>query len=102
MGGVGRRVASKAGGCLWAAVDALSQGEAPAPEPWYGTIQVNGFAEASYSFNWNRPDSELNTLRVFDFDDRELKLDVAELVVQHSAANPGEIGFRIDAAVGKS
>jgi hypothetical protein len=79
-----------------------SQSEARASEAWYEAIQVNGFAEASYSLNRNHPDSGLNTLRVFDFDDRELKLDVAELVVQRPAANPGELGFRFDAAAGQS
>src|SRR5262245_55753505 len=81
---------------------ASEPGPEPEHQPWYKAIQVNGFAEVTYSFNFNRPDSGLNTLRVFDFDDRELKLDVAELVLQLPAACPGEIGFRVDAAVGQS
>ncbi len=39
---------------------------------------------------------------MFDFDDRELKLDVAELVLQRPASGPGEIGFRFDAAAGQT
>src|SRR6185503_3071666 len=108
MGRVGLDLALTAGVCLCTPLvaqsktAAQSQTDAAASKPWYKTIQVNGFAEASYSLNENRPDSGLNTLRVFDFDDRELKLDVAELVLQLPAASPGAIGFRCDAAVGSS
>lgn len=81
---------------------ATAQSDAAEHEPWYKAIEVHAFAEASTSLNDNHPDSGLNTLRVFDFEDRELVLDVAELVLVRPAANPGELGFRVDAAVGHS
>ncbi|MBZ0088760.1 MAG: porin, partial [Thermoanaerobaculia bacterium] len=81
---------------LAAAQDAVNQ------EPWYQAITVNGFLEASYSHNFDRPESEINTLRVFDYDNGEVKLDVAELVVQKPASRPGELGFRFDATAGQS
>jgi hypothetical protein len=71
-------------------------------ELWFRTITVNGFAEGSYSYNLNKPDSDKNTLRVFDFDDGKLKLDVLELVAQRPISNPGEFGFRVDAVYGQS
>lgn len=71
-------------------------------EIWFRSITVNGFAEGSYSYNFNQPDSGTNTLRVFDFDDRTFKLDVFELVAQRAIAKPGEIGFRFDAVYGQS
>jgi hypothetical protein len=73
---------------------------APAPDP--AKLTVNGFASAAFSYNDNQPPSETNTLRVFDFDDQELKLDVAELVVQRTTPSPGDFGFRVDLTAGQS
>jgi hypothetical protein len=75
---------------------------APVPRPWLATITLNGFAEASWSYNANRPPSRLNQLRVFDFDDRKFKIDNAELVLQRAVAKPNDFGFRIDAVTGTS
>ncbi len=93
-------LALAAGACLGAS-RAAAQGTA-APRPWYRAITVNAFAEASYTYNFNRPDSGLNTLRVFDYDDQELKLDLVEVVVQEPASKRGDFGFRLDATVGQS
>jgi hypothetical protein len=41
-------------------------------------------------------------MRVFDFDDNKLKLDMAELVVQRPVSRPSDFGFRFDATVGQS
>ncbi|MCC6133686.1 MAG: porin [Acidobacteria bacterium] len=76
--------------------------EAPAAKAWYSEITVNGFVSASYSYNFNKPASGLNTFRVFDFDDNTIKLDVAELVIQKAVSKPGEAGFRVDATAGGS
>jgi hypothetical protein len=78
---------------------------APAPppaKPWYEEIAVNAFVSASYSYNFNRPDSGTNQLRVFDFDDNSFKVDVAEVVLQKAISKPGEAGFRIDFEAGSS
>ncbi len=78
---------------------------APAPsaiKPWYEEIAVNGLVSASYSYNFNRPDSGTNQLRVFDFDDNTFKVDVAEIVLQKAVGKPGEAGFRVDLAAGSS
>jgi hypothetical protein len=63
---------------------------------------INGFVSGAYSYNLNKPDSGLNTLRVFDFDDNSFKLDVAELVVQRAAPSAGDVGFRFDMTAGGS
>jgi Putative beta-barrel porin-2, OmpL-like. bbp2 len=78
---------------------------APAPppaKPWYEEIAVNAFVSASYSYNFNRPDSGTNQLRVFDFDDNSFKVDVAEVVLQKAISKPGEAGFRVDLEAGSS
>jgi hypothetical protein len=74
----------------------------PAPKPWYEEVTVNGFVSGTYSYNTNRPASGTNQFRVFDFDDNTIKVDVAEVVLQKAVAEPGEAGFRIDAAAGGS
>ena len=74
----------------------------PPAKPWYEELTVNGFVSASYSYNFNRPDSGTNQLRVFDFDDNSFKIDVAEVVLQKAISKSGEAGFRIDLAAGSS
>ena len=73
-----------------------------APRPWYEAVALDGFLSATYSYNFNRPASGTNQLRVFDFDDDTFKIDVAELVVQMPATDPGEAGFRADLVAGSS
>src|SRR5664279_3591127 len=74
----------------------------PPAKPWYEEIAINAFLSASYSYNFNRPDSGTNQLRVFDFDDNSFKVDVAEVVLQKAISKPGETGFRVDLAAGSS
>lgn len=65
-------------------------------------ISVNAFLSGSYSYNFNRPAGRLNDLRVFDFDDGDFKLDVAELALQLPAERPNDAGFRMDVTLGGS
>jgi hypothetical protein len=81
---------------------AASATPAVTPPAWPGEIVLNGFLEASYSYNFNRPPSRTNQFRVFDFDDNTFKLDVFELVVQRPVAKPRDSGFRVDLTFGSS
>src|SRR5262245_16175496 len=75
----------------------------PASAPaWLGEVTLDGFLTASFSYNFNRPASGTNQLRVFDFDDNTFKLDVFELVAQKPAVNRRDAGFRVDLTVGSS
>jgi len=65
-------------------------------------FQINLFASSSFSFNFNRPSTEQNGLRVFDTDDNTARIDVVELVLQHPASEPGSVGFRLDVTAGSS
>jgi len=56
--------------------------DSTATRPWYETISVNAFVSSSYSYNFNRPLFPINGYRVFDFDDKSFKIDVADLVLQ--------------------
>ena len=80
---------------------ALTPAPAP-PKAWYEEIAVDAFLSVSYTYNFNRPDSGTNQLRVFDFDDNSFKVDVAEVVLQKAAVKAGEAGFRVDLAAGSS
>jgi hypothetical protein len=71
----------------------------PAETPAY---VVNGFVSAAYSYNFNEPPSGKSGYRVFDFDDNSFKLDVAQLTVQRTTPNAGEVGFRFDMTAGAS
>lgn len=69
---------------------------------WFKDIKVNGFVSTSYTNNFNDPSDKMNAIRIFDFDDNSFKLDVAELVFQKEAGDPGSIGFRFDLNYGFS
>ncbi|MCC6406686.1 MAG: porin [Planctomycetes bacterium] len=86
----------------WASSASLSlaQSSTPAESHWYDDITINGFAEVSWSHDFNSPDSGTNALRVFDLDDDEVDVDAAELVIQRPIGTPGELGFRVDAVTG--
>src|SRR6185369_5718564 len=73
---------------------------AHADDKWYDKIQINGFASVAYEWNFNRPQSGLNQLRIFDFNHNNFGVDVAELVLQKPAVNPGDFGFRVDFVAG--
>lgn len=83
-------------------VTASSTPQAPTDEgkAWWKGITANGFASFSYSYNTNTPSTHLNQFRVFDFNDNEPQLDVGQLVVQHSAGEPGTLGFRLNMMAG--
>ncbi|HEX8953933.1 MAG TPA: outer membrane beta-barrel protein [Polyangia bacterium] len=71
-----------------------------APKSWFQQITVNAFASASYTWNFNNPQSNQNQLRAFDYDHNSFRIDAAEVVVQKAVANRGDFGFRIDIAMG--
>jgi hypothetical protein len=54
---------------------------------WRG-ITVNGFASLSYGYNTNQPYDRLNQFRIFDFNDNEPQLDMAQIVVQRAIEKP--------------
>lgn len=70
--------------------------------PWWKDITFDGFLSASFTYNQNDPDSGLNALRVFDYQDRTPQIDVGELVVQHAVSKPNDFGFRVDFLAGST
>jgi len=83
-------------------------GDPPAPTSnpaaehvsWWKGITYDGLLSFSYTYNLNDPIPPLNQFRIFDFNDNEPQVDVAQLVVQHPVSNPGQFGFRVNFIVG--
>ncbi len=72
-------------------------------KPWFEHVTVNAFVSSGLTFNANRPDSGINSFRVFDSRDLTFQADVFELSVRKDAgAIPGSTGFRADIAAGSS
>lgn len=68
--------------------------------PWYKEFSANAFLSASYTHNYNHPDSRLNQLRVFDFYADKLVFDVGEFVFQKPVSKPKDWGIRLDVTAG--
>jgi len=79
---------------------ASDQPDSGEQKPWWRQITTNGFLSFSYTYNTNQPDPSLNQLRVFDFNDDEPQLDVAQLVIQRAIAKPNQFGFLFDLIAG--
>src|SRR5579871_4358456 len=60
---------------------------------WLRGITTDGYLSLSYTYNTNDPVPRINQFRVFDFNDNDPQLDVAQLVVQHPVSEPGQFGF---------
>jgi hypothetical protein len=67
---------------------------------WWKEITADGFLSFSYTYNTNVPVSRLNQFRVFDFNDEDPQLDVAQVVIQHSVSESGQLGFRLNVIAG--
>ena len=67
---------------------------------WWRTITTDGFASLSYEYNTNQPYTALNQFRVFDFNDNEPQLDMAQLVIQRAIEKRNQFGFRFSMIAG--
>ncbi len=78
----------------------VSSNSSEPTKPWWRTITANGFASLSYGYNTNQPYSGLNQFRIFDFNDNEPQLDMAQLVIQRTVEKPNQFGFRVNVIAG--
>ncbi len=69
-------------------------------KPWWRDISTNGYLSLSYTYNVNNPSPRINQFRVFDFNDDDPQLDVAQLVIQRAISEPKQFGFRFDLMAG--
>ncbi len=68
--------------------------EKPAAMGFLKGISFSGFVDTSYTYNFNRPDSGSNTLRVFDTEDNSFEVDLVKLVFEKKSDEG--LGFRTD------
>ncbi len=62
-------------------------------------INLYGYIEGSYTYNFDNPSSKINTFRTFDFQDQALLMDQLELTVERAVdyrTRRFDIGFRMD------
>ena len=63
-------------------------------------LHIHGFAEASYLYNWNAPQTRVNTLRTFDTEAHGFTPHKFDLTVQSPLTDDQPVGFRTDVVVG--
>lgn len=93
---------------LFLCAQSSGAGSAPAPsssgagenQAWWRGITTDGFASLSYTYNTNDPSPRIDQFRVFDFNDDDPQLDVAQLVIQHPVGESGRFGFRFNMIAG--
>ena len=69
---------------------------------WLKSIEIHSFLSVGYVWNFNEPDSNINTQRLFDFRHNAFRADDFEFSVLRPAKDPGDIGFRFDLDVGSN
>ena len=67
---------------------------------WLRGITTDGYLSLSYTYNTNDPVPRIDQFRVFDFNDNDPQLDVAQLVIQHPVSESGQFGFRYNMIAG--
>ena len=65
------------------------------PSGFHG-VQMSGFVDTSYTYNMNEPETNVNTLRVFDTRANSVMLNNAELVIEKPVSSESPVGFRTD------
>jgi hypothetical protein len=79
---------------------AIAADAKPDAKSWWRGITTDGYMSLSYTYNDNDPSSRINQFRVFDFNDDDPQLDVAQLVIQHADSEPKQFGFRFNLIAG--
>jgi hypothetical protein len=81
-------------------VPALAQEPAPAPSPApEHKVDVTGFVDLYYEYNFNRVDP---ALRTFDVQHNTFSLSLAEVAFAKTVSADGRVGFRTDLDFGKT
>jgi len=84
---------------LFGALPAVAQEPAPSPAPEPPQIDVTGFVDVYYAYNFNAVDP---ALRSFDVQHNAFSLSLAEIAFARATSTDSPIGFRIDRAFGKT
>jgi len=66
-------------------------------------IQLGGYLDVSYTYNFNNPDESNDGIggRAFANDDNQIQLDAFQLYIDKLPTDAGEVGFRFDILAGE-
>lgn len=59
-------------------------------------IELSGFIDSLYSYNFNQPDTLVNRGRLFDYHPNSYNINVAKLVIQKGVSPDSRAGFLVD------
>lgn len=69
-------------------------------------VSITGFVDTYYSYNFNKPDSNRNTIGAgasnFDFHHNDFSINLAEVVFSKSPTEGAPVGFRLDVDYGET
>jgi Putative beta-barrel porin-2, OmpL-like. bbp2 len=70
---------------------------------FFKEVEVSGFVDGYYSYNFNKPAGRTNVLRNFDVRNNEFALNLAEIVIE-KRPDPlnSRLGFRVDLDYGRA
>ena len=63
---------------------------------FFRKVEVSGFIDGYYSYNFNKPSGRTNVLRNFDTRNNEFALNLAELAFEKKPDADSRVGFRLD------
>jgi hypothetical protein len=69
---------------------------------WIKAIEVHSFLSLGYVYNFNDPDSDINSQRFFDFKHNQFRVDDFQFSVLNPVTEPGDAGFRVDLDAGSN
>ena len=69
---------------------------------WLNSIEIHSFLSLGYVYNFNDPDSDFNSQRIFDFKHNEFRIDDFQFSVLNPVTGPGDAGFRVDFDAGSN
>ena len=84
------------------AEDSADSGLASKLPDWLNAIEVHSFLSLGYVYNFNDPESDFNSQRIFDFKHNQFRVDDFQLSILNAAEEPGDAGFRIDFDAGSN
>ena len=73
-------------------------------DAFFSNLEVGGHITASYIYNFNNPDNNLNSQDHFQFnrDHNSFEVDAIKLELGKAAAEPGTAGFQLDLLLGEN
>lgn len=69
---------------------------------FFKQVEVTGFVDGYYSYNFNKPSGGLNQLRSYETRNNEFALNLAEIALEKKVDSTSRLGFRLDINYGNA